>query len=162
MATTTRADIRDRIADAIREIVPASDSQLPFREFTDELGADFRRYALDNPHGSTRLYQVRDTGQDPPLVSGGDVMLVEATFEIVVAYAQSHVFGADAARARRAVIEQDEQAILEAVGMHGRVNFTPPTYPDACWTSGEEPERVERDGVDFLVIVQTMQFYRAR
>jgi hypothetical protein len=161
VAVTTRGEIRDRIDTVIRELIPALDSMLPFRRFTDELGADFRRYALDNPAGATRLYQVTDLAQSPPLVSNADVVLVEATFEIVVAYAQSHVFGANAARARRDAIEKDEAAILAAVGMHGRANFTPPTYPDACWVSGEEPEREEREGVDFLVIRQVMQFYRA-
>lgn len=160
MATTTVGAIRDRLIEVIKGLPPTSDSQLAFRPHLDELDANFRRFARQNPSGMTRMFQVMDDGSTRrPAVTNLDVEEHTIVFEIVVAYATDHRFGEDAARARRDAIRQDELAITRAAGIGGRENFTPPTYPDAYWVDSKTiREYRDVDAVEFLVITQTMRF----
>jgi len=83
---------------------------------------------------------------------------------VIVAYAQSHRWGADAALDRDDAMESDEKQIEHTIGRDGYPNF-----PDASWLSPDAPgsqtetllEHDENGPVDFLVIRQTMRFYRS-
>jgi hypothetical protein len=161
MATTTAAAIRDRIIAVIQGTTPTTDSALLFVKFNNELAANFRRWADQNATAAHRRFQVRDIGRDqPPLVSNTDVEERLVTFEIVVAYPQTHRWGGDNALDRDDVMGEDQHKIERAVGMLGRANFTPSSYPDACWREGETRREVGR-ACDFLVIRQTMSFHRS-
>jgi hypothetical protein len=159
MATTAEA-IRARIITVIVDLTPASDAGVDFTPFRNELAANFRRWADQNAASAHRRFQVRDIGEDsPPDVSNTDVESRRVTYEIVIAYPQTHRWGADAALDRDDVMSQDQHQIEHAIGLTGRANFSG-SYPDACWVEGST-EREIGDACDFLVIRQTMMFYRA-
>lgn len=160
MATTTESAIRDRIIAVVLSCSPTSHSADGFRAFPNEESARFEDWCESNAMDAWRLVQVVETGDiDPPEVSDTITKLIRATFLISIAYPHSHRAGANALERYR-VMEEDQHKIEQAVGMTGRVNFTPPTFPDACWVEGTA-RRDKGEGCDFLVIEQTMQFYRA-
>jgi hypothetical protein len=156
---TTVESIRDRAIDVIEATAPSVLPSDEFRRYRNEGGADFRVWAERNPAGAWRRFQVRDTGDDePPEVSNTDVEERRITLVVTVAYPQTSRAGKDGALDRDDAMSSDQHKIEHAIGMCGRANFAPP-YPDACWRSGRT-ERVVGDGVDFLVITQTMSFRR--
>lgn len=166
MATTTARAIRNTIASLIKGLAPAADAKLAFRLSLNQGAAAFRKECAQNPQASTRRVQVRARAAKPTSdVTNTDVEAVRVHFDIVVAYAQTHRFGGDAALDRDDVIEQDQAQIEHTVGRDGYQNI-----PNASWLSPEAPgsetdttiERDDEAGVDFLVITQTMRFYRAR
>lgn len=161
MATTTADAIRDRIIAVVRALVPVSLVGDEFIPSTNEGNADFVGWAEQYEPGAFRCFQVVELVDTTPEVSDAVVALIRTTFRITVAYPHSHRTGAKNALDRYRVMSEDQHKIEYAVGMEGRVNFTPPTYPDACWVEGSAT-RETGDACDFLVIEQTMQFYRAR
>src|SRR5690349_3072119 len=92
--TTTAGAIRDRIATVIEAIVPAvGPSAAPdnrFKRYRNEGGADFEKWAAENPQAAFRRFQVRDDGNaEPPEVSNEDVEALRVTFHVMVAYPQN-------------------------------------------------------------------------
>ena len=160
LANATTADlIRDRIIAVIEALAPTS-LGTRFKHFLDEDDADFIAWAMRNPTGALRRFQVDWTGDDaPPETSNTDYEERMVPFVITVAYPQSERFGKLNARDRRKVMSQDQHMIEHAIGLTGRLNFSPPTYPDAVWRSGRT-SRVKGNPVDFLVIEQSMAFLR--
>ncbi len=166
MATTTAGAIRSTIQALVKAIVPAIDSELAFVPYLNQREASFRRDCQANPAACTRRVQVRARHADKvPDVTNTDVIAERVHIDIIVAYAQTHRFGADAGLDRDDAIDSDRMLIENTVGREGYQNV-----PNATWLTpgapGSETEtRVERPdegGVDFLVITQTMRFYRAR
>lgn len=154
---TTAENIRDRIIAIIEALTPTSLAGDEFRKYRNEGAAGFTAWAAEQKAAAWRRFQVRDTGVDsPPDVSNTDIEMRYVTFEIRVAYPQTHRAGRDAALDRDDVMREDQRAIEYAIGMAGRSNFTSPN-PDATWVEGST-EREIGDGVDFLVITQRMMF----
>jgi hypothetical protein len=164
MATTTDSAIRQRIIDAIKALVPSMDSETLFKPYKNQQAANFRSDAEQAPQGFVRVFQVRDTGEDqPPAIVNSDIEERRVTFEIIVAYPQTHRWGADAALDRTDAMRTDQHSIEHAIGLNGRENFSSsvnPAYPDACWREGRTAREIG-NGVDFLVITQTMSFFRS-
>lgn len=164
LATATTAEsIRDRALDVIEDLIPEILAGDRFIRYRNESGADFRAHARANPQNMWRRVQVRHDGSGvPPPVSNTDVTEQRIQLEVIVAYQQHHRAGPDNALDRDDVMDIDRHQIEDAVGMHGRQNFSPP-YPDACWVMDGSTSEVERDeGVDFVVIKQTMIFRRTQ
>jgi hypothetical protein len=164
MVNTTASAIRQRIVDVIKALVPTVDIEVPFKPYLNQQAADFRSDCEQAPQGALRRFQVRDTGDDqPPAIVNSDIEERRVTFEIIVAYGQGHRWGADAALDRDDAMSADQHKIEHAIGLNGRENFASsvnPAYPDACWREGRTTREVG-NGVDFLVITQTMSFFRA-
>jgi hypothetical protein len=156
---TTAGAIRDRIIEVIRALTPSVHTGNRFEVFRDEDEANFVEWAEAFPQGAFRRFQVRDLSTDgPPPVSNTDIEERLVTFTIAVAYPQTSRMGGDAARDRDDARTADRHLIERAIGMAGRANFSSP-HPDACWRAdGSGSELVTRNGVDFLVITQTMSF----
>jgi hypothetical protein len=167
MATTTSKAIRDRLIAVVTGITPTLHNSLPFVSYTDANGADFRRWARSHPSLCTRRFQARTAGVEQPSdVSNTDVEARLATFDIIVAYAKR--WRAGQSFDRDDTMESDQIQIEHAVGRDGYGNFSL-SNPNASWlpstvTGSQTGTTFERDGdnlVDFLVIRQTMRFYRS-
>lgn len=162
--TTTKA-IRDRIIVVAGAIVPTVHPSLLFVAYRDENGADFRRWARSHPSVCTRRFQARTVSSDQSDVSNLDVEARLATFEFIVAYAKR--WRAGASFDRDDTMERDQGLIERAIGRDGYANFAG-ANPNASWLApdargSETGTTFERDvdNVDFLVIRQTMRFYRS-
>jgi len=162
MATATAAAIRDRAIAVIKSLDPTVVSGDRFIPHRNEWGANFRDWALKNPASCVRRYQVRTTGADRPIeVTDEQLETHYLELEVVVAYPQTHRWGADAALDRDDVMEADRFLIDDVIGVRGSANFSYP-YPDATWRGQLDVDvAYERaDGVDFLVIKQLMSYLR--
>ena len=156
-AVTTVDAIRDRIIAVIHALVPTSLVRDRFRVYRDE-AEDFIAWAQATKAGALRRFQVVDTFDDAGAATS-DTLVEErvATFEILVAYPQTARAGSEAGRDRVRMMREDQQQLENAVGLRGYGNFAG-DYPNASWTEGTAAREV-RDGVDVLVIRQTMRFY---
>jgi len=160
---TTAAAIRDRISALITALTPTSLSSDAFRETRNEYGADFRRWAMANKEGALRRFQVRNKGDDETgTVTNTTEAFQRVTYEVAVAYPQTHRYGDQAALDRDDVIEQDSLKIQQAIGQVGYGNFTG-ANPNAFWDKeGPQDVKTERlDGVDFLAITISYRYWRA-
>lgn len=170
MATTTAKAIRERILTVVGALTPSVYPSLLFVPYRDESGADFRRWARAHPQVCTRRVQARSvTTEQPPDASNTDVSAQLATFDVVIAYARR--FRAGAGLDRDDTMERDQIQIEHAIGRDGYANFSG-ANPNASWlgpdargsqtgTSYERDDGGGTGGVDFLVIRQTMRFYRS-
>jgi hypothetical protein len=166
VATTTVKLIRDRIYTVVVALVPTIQPATLFVAYRDESGADFRRWARSHPSTCTRRVQVRTVSA--PLPSDADNTDVQArlvTFDTIVAYAKR--WRAGRSFDRDDAMETDQVLIENAIGRNGYGNFAL-AHPNASWlspsASGSQTETTfERTegNVDFLVIRQTMRFYRS-
>jgi hypothetical protein len=165
VSTTTAQAIRDRIITVVQGTVPTVYPVLPFAAYRDESGADFRRWARSHPQTCTRRFQARlISSVQASDVSNVDVEVRLATFDILVAYAKRWRAGASFDRDN--TMASDQTLIEHTVGRNGYGNFNG-AFPNASWlspdASGSQTETLfERDDgkIDFLVIRQTMRFYR--
>lgn len=169
MATTTSKAIRERIVAVVEALTPAAHDDLAFDAYIDEAGADFRRWARSRPGECTRRFQVRTVSTaQPPDVANTDVAAQLVTFDVIVAYPQR--WQAGAGLDRDDTMESDRIQIERAIGRDGFGNFAL-SHPNASWLGpdarGSQTDTTfERDdvgvsGVDFLVVRQTMRFYRS-
>lgn len=166
MSTTTSPAIRARIAALVAGLTPALHAELPFVSYLDASGADFRRWARAHPSVCTRRFQVRTVAtSQPPDACNTDVEARLATFDVLVAYAQR--WRAGQSFDRDDTMESDQILIERTIGRDGYGNFSG-AFPNASWLSSgaagsQTATTFERDagGVDFLVIRQTMRFYRS-
>lgn len=166
MATTTSKAIRDRIIAVVAGLTPSVHPELPFVTYRDASGADFRRWARAHPGVCTRRVQTRAVSvAQPPDVTNTDVEARLVTFDVIVAYARR--WRAGQSFDRDDTMEADQIQIEHAIGRNGYANFSL-ANPNASWMSpdargSQTGTTFERDDskVDFLVIRQTMRFYRA-
>lgn len=170
MATTTSKAIRERILAVVVPLVPTVHPAWPFVAYRDEGGADFRRWARAHPRECTRRVQARLVSiEQPPDVSNTDVSAQLGTFDTIIAYARR--WRAGAGFDRDDTMEADRLLIEKAIGRDGYANFAG-AFPNASWlgasasgsqtgTTFEREEGGGTGGVDFLVIRQTMRFFRA-
>lgn len=158
---TTEEEIRDYMIALIRGLTPRLLEHDRFEVYRDEEDADFVEWTEAHVQGSLRRFQVRSTGSiPPPDVTNTDVEALTVTFQILVAYPQTHRAGRDNARDRDDMMSADLHQIQQTVGLNGYRNFTGiGGNPDASWITGEN-SRVIGNGVDYLVIRQTMRFFR--
>lgn len=163
MATTTAPAICDRAITVIGAIVPTSLSSGPgnrFLAYRNEGDADFETWATANPAGAFRRFQVRAVGSDRPVeVSNTDVESHYVELIVTVAYPQNARAGKQWALDRDRIMDEDRHAIEGAIGLRGGANFAG-ANPSATWIDGSV-ERQSVGAVDFLIIRQTMLFYRA-
>lgn len=169
MATTTSKLIRQRIATVVVGLTPAVHAEVPFVSYLDANGADFRRWARSHPSLCTRRVQVRIVSVVQADVSNTDVEARLATYDVIVAYARR--WRAGQSFDRDETMESDQLQIEKAIGRDGYANFGG-VNPNASWlapgaTGSQTATTFERDepggvgGVDFLVVRQTMRFFRA-
>jgi hypothetical protein len=166
MGTTTSKAIRERIAAVVAGLTPTVQPATAFASYTDAAGADFRRMARAHPSTCTRKFQVRTVSVTQPAdVSNTDVEARLATFDVIVAYARR--WRAGRSLDRDDAMESDQILIEHAIGRDGYGNFAG-ANPNASWLGptarGSLTETTfERDDgpVDFLVIRQTMRFFRS-
>lgn len=159
---TLAASIRDRIIAVITALSPSSlatGAGNAFHEYRNEGDGDFIAWAEKNPAAAFRRFQVRDDGTDePPAVTNMDIEERSVTFEIVISYPQSARTGHKQALSRDDVIAADFRQIDFAVGICGRINFSPPE-PDAV-PRGITKRIDRRDACDYLVLTETFTYRR--
>jgi len=157
---TTAELIRDHIIELVEAITPTLLLGDKFERYLNEGDADFVTWCAAHPESVFRRFQVRDTGDDhPPDISNLDVESRLVTFEIRVAYPQTSRYGKNNALDRDDVMSADQHQIEHTVGLCGYANFTGASAPNAAWVEGAT-RRDQDGGIDFLVITQTMRFYR--
>lgn len=153
MTLATAAAIRDRIATLVTAIVPASSSGDRFRQFRDEMQADFSAFVESNPL-ALRRFQVRNDGTDiPPDVEPGDVSRRTVTFAVRVSYPLTHRFGNG--RSRDDAIDEDWRKINYAIGIYGRANF----FGGHDCTPIGATKMVERVGKSDVLVVMALFTY---
>jgi hypothetical protein len=157
---TTAQSIRDRAIAAIGALTPNSLFGTKYRKYLNEGRGDFIAWATEFPAAALRRFQVRESGDVGPEVSNTDYEERKLTLTITVAYPQNARSGPDQALDRDDVIEEDFKQIDFAIGIYGRVNFSPPLYPDAMPT-GISKTIVKGDAVDFLVMEEVFTYQRS-
>lgn len=162
MAVTTATAIRDRISTVITGLTPTVMAGDRFLETRNEYGGNFESWAKSHPTAALRRFSVRDTGVDSPAKSTNTTEEYRfVRFRVTVAYPQTHRYGAQASLDRDDVRIADQHQIETAIGARGGANFTS-SFPNADWTNDPEAttEVTFDDGIDFLVIEQTMGYWR--
>lgn len=152
--TTSLADIRGELVDAVNAVSPRKLARWGFRH-TDSPVADFRDYAEQNESAVIREYAIEFTGWQPVSVYDLQLQRRSTEMEIVVAYPHhwatykanysgqivNHAALEDAA-------EDDAALLLATLGFAGVDN-----YPAGAVPTSEEVDPIERaDGVSFLVV----------
>lgn len=159
MSLATADNICDRILDLIEAQVPETLAANEFRRFRDEEGADFEVWAEKNVPGCLRRFQVLEVGDDElPETSSGIEERVRMRVEIRIAYPQTHRYGANNARSRRRVMNQDWRAVNYAIGLYGRGNFT---GSHDCTPLGATKTRESGGKVDYLVVSASYEYLRS-
>ena len=159
-STTTPAAIRDRMLTVIEALTPTSDSAIKFLRHPNEGAGDFIEWAESTPAAAYRRVQVIETGEDgPPETSSGIEEERTVTFRVTIAYPLDQRYGTDLALDRHDVIREDQRRIERAIGMHGKANFTPSSYPDATWLQdGSGADRQQGEACDYLVLTIRMLY----
>lgn len=153
MALATEESIRDRLLTIIELVDPVYIETTRFLRFRQEGAGDIFVWSEANPSACLRRVSVRSIGEDePPAVSNTDYEERRAVFEVVLAYPQTHRYGAANALDRDDVITSDWREIDFQIGLCGRGNFGD-TYD--CTPLGCRKRIERRTGVDFLVIEAT-------
>lgn len=159
MSLATADNICDRILDLIEAQVPESLTADRFRRFRDEEGADFEAWAEKNVPGCFRRFHVIEVGDDElPETSSGVEERVRMRVEIRIVYPQTHRYGANNARSRRRVMNQDWKLINAAIGLYGGGNFSG-DY-DAI-PLGATKTRESGGKVDYLVVMADFEYLRS-
>jgi hypothetical protein len=159
--TTTAAEIRDRMIAVITALTPSAMTLPRFQLYQHEGAGDFLEWAQLQPAAALRRFSVRTVGEaSEPLVSNTDVELVRQMFEVVVAYPQTSRYGGQLALDRDDVAEADRLQIRNAIGLNGGANFIAP-YPPAAFIEAMQSVAMVGAGVDFHIIRQVMEFWRA-
>lgn len=162
VATTTPEAIRDRALTVVEAITPTLGSDVGFRRYRNEGGADFIAWCEANPRGCLRRVQIRTTlASVTPAVSNTDVEEHELTARVLVAYPQDARFGKNQALDRDDAMDSDQFEIDQVIGMNGKANFSSP-FADATWIAGVPGDRIEGTGVDFIELVYTYIYKRTR
>jgi hypothetical protein len=154
----TAESIRDRIYALIEAITPTHLSGDKFRRYRNELGADFDGWAEKNP-GALRRFQVREVGdENPPDVTNYEIEAIEVTFEIRIAYPQTHRYGGANAMDRDDVRVDDWVDINRMIGLIGRGNFS---GTNDCTPLGAVMTRESGGRVDYMVVTARYRYHRS-
>ena len=158
MALSTAANIRDRAIYLIESSTPATLAGDRFRVFRDEVAANFEEWVAVNPASALRRVQVDESmDTEPPAVSNTDTDMRHVTLTVRVAYPHTSRYGANQARDRKRVIDEDWNQINYALGIYGAANFY--AHHD-CTPLGATPERNTGDSSDILIVSARFSFYR--
>lgn len=159
MALATVEAIRDRIYTAAEALAPASLSDVKFRRYRNEGGADFQDWAERNATACLRRVQVREVGDDElPDVSNTTEEAVEVQFDVMIAYPQTHRYGPNNAMDRDDVMNQDWLKLNYAIGIYGRGTFS---GSSDCTPLGAVKTREQGAKVDYLVIRARYRYQRS-
>lgn len=158
MALATVEAIRDQVYSLLEGVAPTSLSDVKFRRFRNEDGANFEEWAEKNGAAAFRRFQTRQVQTDePPLVSNTTTERVVLTLVTRVAYPQTHRYGSANAMDRDDVMNQDWKSINYKIGLYGRANFS---SSNDCTPIGATME-MERSGrIDYLVITARFEYER--
>ncbi len=160
VTTTTTESLRDYIIATIAALTPKSLVGDRFRKHRNEGSGQFRAHCKANPASAFRRFQVRDTGSyATATVSNTELEERHVEFVTTVAYPQTNRTGRGAALDRDDAMRQDQRKIERAIGLLAWLSFADPD-PVATWVGGSTT-RERGQGVDYLVIRQTMRFYVA-
>ena len=160
MNPTTLESVRDRVITVIESLAPTVLAGDRFERYQNERNADFIAWSETAAAGALRRFQVRDLGsaRGPDVTDArGDGRFV--ILQVVVAYPQTSRTGPGNALDRDDLMRADQNQIEQAIGVNGGANFTGTLVPNAAWVDGST-SRVIGNGVDYLVIRQTMRFQR--
>lgn len=159
MSLATAEAIRDRIYTLFEALTPTSLADVEFRRYRNEGNADFVTWAASKPDACFRRFQVREVGEEAnPLTSNTTEERLPLEFEILIAYPQSHRYGAQNAMDRDDVAREDWKKIKHTIGIDGRGNFS---STNDCTPLGATRTRESQDTVDFMVIRATFEFLRS-
>jgi hypothetical protein len=157
---TTIEALRDHVLELVEGVTPALLTGDRFERFVPERDADFVTATEAAAAGSLRRVHVRDLVAarlpDVSDVAGEGRFVI---LQVEVAYPQTSRAGQDSALDRDDLMRSDQLQIEQAIGLAGAANFAGPSAPNAAWVSGS-CARVIGNGVDYLVIRQTMRFQR--
>ena len=159
---TTIARIRDRIVMVISALTPTSLSGDKFRAYRNEGNGDFIEWVTANPQASLRRFQVRQLSfPTEPDISNTDMERVQVILGLVVAYPQSHRYGAQNALDRDDVMTEDLKQIEYALGPAGASNFQLQN-PNATFV-GRTVDQIREGapGVDAIQMAITFEFSRS-
>lgn len=162
--TTTWAAIRTQMVATIKALTPTSLASDPFR-LSETEQPDFRAHADANDSAVLREYDIEDTSHEVLGAEDSAVQLRRTECQVVVAYPEQ--WGAyatmDAANrwndaSMRALVEQDANQIMKAIGRRGAASYTSGQHAalESTWSieSG--------DGVSYLVIpLECIYYYDA-
>lgn len=158
MAVSTPGAIRDRVIALVTALTPTDLAGDRFRVSRDTDDAAFRASCLAAPQACLRRFQVRQQGKrGTPVVSNVDVARHPLALTIIVAYPNTHRYGAAAGRDRDDVIDEDIRRLDYVCGIYGRANFS--TTHDCTPLGLDDDPEVETDGaVSFLVVVARYEY----
>lgn len=160
MALATVEAIRDRVYTLLEGITPTSLSDVKFRRYRNEGGADFEDFAEKNSAAAFRRVQVREIIDDlqKPETTSAIEERVRTRLRIAIAYPQTHRYGSANAMDRDDVINQDWLKINNVVGIYSRSNYS---STNDCTPLGATPSRETGDRVDYLVVTMELEFLRS-
>ena len=126
MSTTLEAIIAEQVA-LLEALTPTAHSERAFRE-SEQMG-DFREWAAGKPQACWRRFSIQDLWDyDVPEVTGGDVVFMPSTVEVVIAYPKtSALYGANNSRDMRDMMRADSHQIADEIGMWGTENMSDST-----------------------------------
>lgn len=159
MPLATASAIRDRIYSLIESLAPTSLASDSFRRYRNEGAASFPEWAETKPTAALRRYQVREVGEDePPLTSNVTEERIRVRFDVLIAYPQTHRYGAANGMDRDDVMNEDWLKLNYAIGIYGRGNFTG-AYD--CTPLGAVKSRESGTAIDYLVVRVEFEYLRA-
>lgn len=155
----TPSVIRDRVAAIVTALIPAKFTADRFVESREDEDGDFEEYTASSPSAAFRRFQLRDIGDlSSPTMSSVDIESLTIAMRLLVAYPLDHRAGSRNSTARHALITDDASLIVRAIGLNARAAFF--GAHDAVWIAGNA-ERALGETCDFLIVNQTMQYYRS-
>lgn len=155
----TAKAIRDRIALIISQLVPSALQSDRFVESREDEDGNFQEYTNASPSAAMRRFQTQDIGEQPsPIMSTTDIELLQASFRTVIAYPLNYRAGSANSTSRHALMTEDASQVVRSIGLSARASFSGAS--DSVWISGEVTRAVG-ETCDYLIIMQTMQFYRS-
>ncbi len=162
MVLATAAAIRDQLHTLLEALTPTTDA-VEFRRYRNEGDGDFRAWVERNPAAAFRRFQVREVSADEEVFSSSTTQEhVRIRYEILVAYPQSHRYGAANAMDRDDVMNQDWKLINKAIGLYGRANLTTATVGSYDAIPLGATRAFERGAVvDLLVVSAEYEYLRS-
>lgn len=154
MATTTYRSILDAQLAQVESTAPTDHTAFPFRRHREK--DEFEVWAELHPNAAFRRFDIRRIlDEEFPEVSNTDVEEVTATQELLVAYPMTMTGVYQTPRDRDVLMDEDKDALRDAVGISGYANYTNAAI------HREEVTTLEIESVLFLRLQLTVSFYRS-